>query len=96
MALRSLDMLHLTYSQKSVIGSGRYMPEDVSTVLDIMKSGKWALEKLITHEFSIDELETAIRTAGNVNSTLNVTIRFDAAKQTAQIFRNRHKEQNYS
>lgn len=77
-ALRSLDMLHLTYSQKSIIGSGGYMPEDVLTVMDIMKSGKWELEKLITHEFKIDELETAIRTAGNVDSALNVVIRFDA------------------
>lgn len=79
-ALRSLDMLHLTYAQKSIIGSGGYMPEDVRTVMDIMTSGKWELEKLITHEFSIDELETAIRTAGDVNSALNVTIRFNAAK----------------
>lgn len=78
-ALRSLDMLHLTYSQKSIIGSGGYMPEDVRTVMEIMKSGKWELEKLITHEFSLDALETAIRTAGNVDSALNVTIRFDAA-----------------
>lgn len=64
-ALRSLDMLHLTYSQKSIIGSGGYMPEDVETVTDIMKSRKWELEKLITHEFKIDELETAIHTAGD-------------------------------
>lgn len=78
-ALRSLDMLHLTYSQKSIIGSGGYMPEDVETVTDIMKSRKWELEKLITHEFKIDELETAIHTAGDVSSALNVTIRFDAA-----------------
>ncbi|MGN1451508.1 MAG: zinc-binding dehydrogenase [Eubacteriales bacterium] len=79
-ALRNLDMLHLTYSQKSIIGSGGYMPEDVRTVSDIMASGRWNLERLITHEFSIDELEKAIRTAGDVNSALNVTIRFDAAK----------------
>ena len=43
-AICRLDMLHLTYSQKSVIGSGGYMPEDVSAVTDIMKSGKWELE----------------------------------------------------
>lgn len=79
-ALRSLDMLHLTYSQKSIIGSGGYMTEDVYTVMDIMKSGNWELEKLITHEFKIDDLETAIRTAKNVESALNVTIRFDAEK----------------
>ena len=27
------------------------MPEDVFDVLNIMKSGKWDIEKLITHEF---------------------------------------------
>lgn len=79
-ALRNLDMLHLTYAQKSIIGSGGYMPEDVDTVMDIMKSGRWDLEKLITHEFGIDDLANAIRTAGDVNQSLNVTIRFDAAK----------------
>lgn len=76
-ALRSLDLLHLTYSQKSIIGSGGYMPEDVQTVMEVMKSGMWDLEKLVTHQFSLDELETAIRTAGDVDHALNVTIRFD-------------------
>ena len=28
-ALRQLDLLHMTYAQKSIIGSGGYMPEDV-------------------------------------------------------------------
>lgn len=76
-ALRSLDLLHLTYSQKSIIRSGGYMPEDVQTVMEIMKSRTWDLEKLITHQFSPDDLEAAIRTAGDVNHALNVTIRFD-------------------
>ncbi|MDY3072182.1 MAG: zinc-binding dehydrogenase, partial [Eubacteriales bacterium] len=75
-AMRSLDMLHLTYSQKSVIGSGGYMPEDVADVMSIMKSGRWALEKLITHEYPLEELETAIRQAADVDHALNVTIRF--------------------
>lgn len=74
-APRALDMLHLTYSQKSVIGSGGYMPEDAADVMKLMKSGRWELERMITHEFSLDELERAIRTAGDVNSSLNVTIR---------------------
>lgn len=75
-ALRNLDMLHLTYSQKSIIGSGGYMPEDVVTVMDIMKNGKWDLKKMITHEFTLPELAAAIRTAGDVNNALNVTIKF--------------------
>lgn len=80
-ALRSLDMLHLTYSQKSIIGSGGYMPEDVATVMEIMKSGRWELERMITHEFPLTELAAAIRTAGDVNNGLNVTIKFDTASR---------------
>lgn len=75
-AIRELDLLHLTYSQKSIIGSGGYMPEDVLDVMNIMKSGKWDIEKMITHEFPLTEIDKAIQTAGNTNKALNVTIRF--------------------
>ncbi|MGN1346045.1 MAG: zinc-binding dehydrogenase [Eubacteriales bacterium] len=79
-AMRNLDMLHLTYSQKSIIGSGGYMPEDVRDVMAIMKSGRWELEKMITHEYPLTELEAAIRQAADVEHALNVTIRLDPAK----------------
>lgn len=75
-AIRELDLLHLTYSQQSIIGSGGYMPEDVMDVMKIMKSGKWDIEKIITHEFSLTEIDKAIQTAGDTNTALNVTIKF--------------------
>lgn len=75
-AMRELDLLHMTYSQKSIIGSGGYMPEDVWDVQEIMASHKWNLESIITHEFGIDDLEKAIQTAGNVEQSGNVVIRF--------------------
>ncbi|MGM9637949.1 MAG: zinc-binding dehydrogenase [Eubacteriales bacterium] len=75
-AIRNLDLLHLTYSQKSIIGSGGYMPEDVRDVMNIMKSNRWPLEKMITHEYPLMQLEDAIRTATDVNRSLNVTIKF--------------------
>lgn len=75
-AIRNLDMLHLTYSQKAIIGSGGYMPEDVMDVMNIMKSNRWPLEKMITHEYPLLQLEDAIRKASDVNSALNVTINF--------------------
>lgn len=75
-SLRSLDLLHMTYAQKSIIGSGGYFPEDVRDVMAIMASGRWDLESLITHEFSIDHINEAIRTASNPDQALNVTIRF--------------------
>lgn len=75
-AIRKLDLLHMTYSQKSLIGSGGYMPEDVEDVINIMASGKWNLESIITHEFPLEQIEEAIRTAADTNRALNVTIKF--------------------
>lgn len=72
---RSLDLLHMTYAQQSIIGSGGYMPEDVWDVQKIMTCNKWNLEHIITHEFPLDELEQAIRTAGNVDHAGNVVVK---------------------
>ena len=76
-SMRNLDMLHLTYSQKSIIGSGGYMPEDVIDVMSIMKSNRWKLEKIITHEYPLSQLREAILKASDVNNSLNVTINFN-------------------
>ena len=72
---RSVDLLHMTYAQQSIIGSGGYMPEDVWDVQTIMASGRWDLEKIITHEFPLSALEQAIRTAGEVTRAGNVVLK---------------------
>lgn len=72
---RKLDLLHMTYAQQSLIGSGGYMPEDVYDVQKIMSCGKWDLESIITHEFVLEQLETAIRTASDVNHSGNVVVK---------------------
>ncbi|MGN1030439.1 MAG: zinc-binding dehydrogenase [Butyricicoccaceae bacterium] len=76
-ALRRIDLLHLTFAQQSIIGSGGYMPEDVEDVICIMESGKWDLQAIISHEFPLEQIETAIRTASDSGSALNVVIRFE-------------------
>lgn len=73
---REIDILGLTFGQKSLTGSGGYTPEDVEDVLNIMKSGKWDIEKLITHEYPLDDLATAIEKASDVENALNVIIHF--------------------
>lgn len=75
-AIRSLDLLHMTYAQKSIIGSGGYMPEDVADVLKIMESGAWDIESIITHEFSLDDISEAIETASQSDRAFNVVIKF--------------------
>ena len=74
-AASTIDLLHMTYAQQSIIGSGGYMPEDVWDVQNIMSSGKWDLERIITHEFPLDELEAAIRMASDVEHAGNVIIK---------------------
>ena len=71
----TIDLLHMTYAQQSIIGSGGYMPQDVKDVQKIMASGRWDLEGIITHEFPLEELEQAIRKASDVNAAGNVVIR---------------------
>lgn len=52
------------------------MPEDVKDVIEIMKSGKWDIESIITHEFSLDNIENAIQMASDTSKSLNVVIKF--------------------
>ncbi len=72
---RTLDLLHMTYAQQSIIGSGGYMPEDVGIVQEIMSERGSELEAMITHEFPLEELSKAIRTASEVESAGNVVVR---------------------
>ena len=71
---RTIDLLHMTYCQQSIIGSGGYMPQDVYDVQKIMSSGKWDIESIITHEFPLDKLEEAIKTAADTEHAGNVVI----------------------
>ena len=72
---RPVDILHMTYAQQALIGSGGYMPEDVRDVLTILSSGRWDVESIITHEFPWSRLPEAIETAADVQRALNVIIR---------------------
>lgn len=73
---RQIDLLHMTYAQKSIIGSGGYCPEDVRDVMDIMASGRWDIASIVTHEFGIEDIEEAIRAAADPEHALNVVIRW--------------------
>lgn len=76
-APRALDLLHMTYAQQSIIGSGGYTPDDIADVQNIMSSNATELLKIITHEFPLDELDSAIRTASDPNNAGSVVIKMD-------------------
>lgn len=73
---RPVDILHMTYAQQALIGSGGYMPEDVRDVMAIMESGKWDISSIITDEFPWEKLPEAIERASDVNHALNVVIKY--------------------
>lgn len=73
---RSVDILHMTYAQQSLIGSGGYFPEDVRDVMAVMASGKYNISSIITHQFSQKELAAALETASDANHALNVVIKY--------------------
>lgn len=66
----------MTFSQHSIIGSGGYMPEDVKDVMNIMESGKWDIDTIITHKFPLEKLSEAIEKAADVDNSLNVVIEY--------------------
>lgn len=59
---RKVDILNMTYSRYSIIGSGGYFPIDVEDVMNIMASHKWNIESIITNEFKQEEITKAIET----------------------------------
>ena len=73
---RRINFLPLTYASKAIIGSGGYRPDDVADVMDIMKSHRWDIEKIITDEYSIDDINNAIKRAADTENAFNVIIQF--------------------
>jgi len=45
--------------------------------LEGRKCGVWDIEKLITHEYLLDDLAMAIEQASDVDSALNVIVYFE-------------------
>lgn len=72
----TVNILTLTYASKRIQGSGGYCPQDVKLCLDIMRSGKFDLEQLVTQEYSHEKLEEAIQKAGISSESLKVMIKY--------------------
>lgn len=72
----SVNLLALTYASKRIQGSGGYCPQDVQLCLDIMRSGKFDLDQLVTQEYPHEMLEDAIKKASVSSESLKVMIRY--------------------
>lgn len=73
----TLNPLPLTYASQRIQGSGGYTPDAVRLAMEIMSSGKYDLEQLITHEYPHEKLEEAIQKASISRESMKVLIRYE-------------------
>ena len=62
-APRTINLIPVTYGGLTIKGSPGYDFEDVARAMEIMKSGKYDIESLVSHTFPLEQLEEAIQTA---------------------------------
>ena len=71
---RAINLTGMVYSGLTIKGSPGYTPDDVAFVMDMMKSGKYDLESLVSHTFPLDQLEEAIQTSSRSGESEKVLI----------------------
>lgn len=66
----------LLYASQRIQGSGGYTDQSVRLSMEIMSSGKFDLDRLITQEYPHNKLEDAIKKAGTSSESMKVLIRY--------------------
>ncbi len=76
-----VDFAALAYSSHRIAGSGGYEPGDVRDVIAFLRDHGSQAEAIITHEFPLEDIVTALETASDPQSALNVAIVHEAARR---------------
>ncbi|MBC2669550.1 zinc-binding dehydrogenase [Novosphingobium piscinae] len=72
-----LDLLGLCYSNWRIGGCGTLSTEDaLIDILAMMRSQRWDLSSLVTHEFKIDQIAEALAMGGNALAAQKVCVSF--------------------
>lgn len=66
----------LLYASQRIQGSGGYTDQSVRLSMEIMRSGRFELDRLITQEYPHEKLEDAIKKAGTSSESMKVLIRY--------------------
>lgn len=72
----TFDPKMLMYASQRIQGSGGYSDAAVRLAMEIMESGRFDLEKLVTQTYPLEQLEEAIQKAATSSESLKVMIRF--------------------
>jgi 2-desacetyl-2-hydroxyethyl bacteriochlorophyllide A dehydrogenase len=75
----SIDLLKVCFANLHITGSGNLLVEDAMVdILAMMKSGRFDLSPLVTHEYGIDQINDALVMGANAREAQKVCISFDA------------------
>lgn len=73
---RTINLIPVTYGGLTIKGSPGYDFEDVARAMEIMKSGQFDIESLVSHTFPLEQLEEAIKTASVSSASEKVLIEY--------------------
>jgi threonine dehydrogenase-like Zn-dependent dehydrogenase len=73
----SIDMMRVTYNNWKISGTGGItIFEAAPDIFAMMKSGKYDLEALISHEYPVDKINDALAMGGKADEAQKVIISF--------------------
>ncbi|MGD9534308.1 MAG: alcohol dehydrogenase catalytic domain-containing protein [Candidatus Nitrosocosmicus sp.] len=72
----TIDPNVIHYNQITITGSFSSVPENLTTAIDLVSTGKIDLKDLITHRFSLDNLLSAIKSTEEFNGLKSVINKF--------------------
>jgi len=75
-ATTSLDLGDLYFREISLVPSYSCGPPDTREAYDLLRQGRVRVERLVTHRFSLDNIQQAYETARGGGPALKVLVRF--------------------
>ena len=73
---KDINLLSMIFASQSLIGSGGYRPDDVSTVFDILKENKNEIAKMVTNVYPWENLVSAIEEASDPMKVRNIQVKY--------------------
>lgn len=73
---KDINLLSMIFASQSLIGSGGYRPDDVSTVFDILKENQNEIAKMVTNVYPWENLVSAIEEASDPMKVMNIQVKY--------------------
>ena len=73
---RTINLIPIIYGSLKIQGSGGYDFDDVNRALEIMRSGNFDIDSLVSHAYPLEQLEEAIKKASISSESEKVIIEY--------------------